>query len=112
MLAHLATLTRQVDSCSLPSLGRMKGAIWRHRNVCTDTGKPRSCSPLSWSKSKSSLLLFAAWLLLFVCRLLLFMPLVAMLVAVAPAAAAAAPVVAAWVTMVASWNGKDTNQGA
>lgn len=78
---HTHTLTMQLASCSLPNRGLMKGAIWRQRNVCTDTGKPRSCSPSSWSMSKSSLLLFGVWLLLFACRLLLFVALVTMVVA-------------------------------
>lgn len=40
-------LTIQLASCNLPSLGRMNGAICCHRNVCTGTGTPRSCSPSS-----------------------------------------------------------------
>lgn len=84
-------LTMQLASCSLPNRGLMNGAICRQRNVCTDTGKPRSCSPSSWSMSKSSLLLFGVWLLLFACRLLLFV------VVVVPVVAAVA-----LVTMVAS----------
>lgn len=39
--------TIQLASCSLPSFGRMNGAICCHRNVCTGTGTPRSCRPSS-----------------------------------------------------------------
>lgn len=37
--------TMHVASCTLPSFGRMNGAIWLHKNVCTETGRSRSCIP-------------------------------------------------------------------
>lgn len=48
-------LTWHAASCNFPNFGRINGAIWLHRNVCTEPGTPRSCSPSSYA-SRLSLL--------------------------------------------------------
>lgn len=48
-------LTWHAASCNFPNFGRTNGAIWLHRNVCTEPGTPRSCSPSSYA-SRLSLL--------------------------------------------------------
>lgn len=56
-MENAVNLTWHAASCNFPNFGRINGAIWLHRNVCTDIGTPKSCNPSSYA-SRLSLLWF------------------------------------------------------